>query len=149
MKSELARTTVGLVEFTLRGSGPTVLVCHGTSSDCFSTEVTRPLAEAGFCVLTPSRPGYGRTALAVGRRADEAAQALMALLDALEIEKCSVLALSGGGPTGVALAAGFPSRVTRLILLEAIYVALWFVAAIVITLGWGAAKLTRRPTPVL
>ncbi len=38
----------------------------------------------------------------------------------MKIETCSVVAISGGGPTGLALAAGFPQRVQRLVLLEAV-----------------------------
>jgi pimeloyl-ACP methyl ester carboxylesterase len=120
MKSQIAHTSKGTIEYTLQGKGPTVLVCHGTSSNCFSTDVTAPLVEAGFSVLTPSRPGYGRTPLAVGQTAAEAAQALIALLDKLQIQTCVVVAISGGGPTGVALAAMFPQRVTRLVLAAAI-----------------------------
>ena len=79
-----------------------------------------PLLEAGFAVLTPSRPGYGRTPLDVGRSAPQAAEAMIALLDELSIETCLVEAISGGGPTGVALAANHPERVQRLALVAAI-----------------------------
>jgi pimeloyl-ACP methyl ester carboxylesterase len=120
MKSQIVQTSKGSIEYTLLGSGPVVLVCHGTSSTCFSTDMSVPLVDAGFSVLTPSRPGYGRTPLEVGRSATEAAQALVALLDSLEVQTCSVVAISGGGPTGVALAAEFPQRVTRLVLATAI-----------------------------
>jgi pimeloyl-ACP methyl ester carboxylesterase len=121
VKSQIAQTSRGPVEYTLLGQvGPMVLVCHGTSSDCFSTDVTQPFVEAGFRVLTPSRPGYGRTPLDVGRSAADAAQALIALLDSLKTPTCDVVAISGGGPTGLALAAKFPQRVTRLVLAEAI-----------------------------
>jgi len=120
MQSELARTVNGPVEYTSQGEGPVMLVCHGTSSDCFSTEVMRPLVQSGFRVITPSRPGYGRTPLSVGRSAAEAAQSLVQLLDTLQVRRCAVVATSGGGPTGLALAAGFPERVTRLVLAEAI-----------------------------
>lgn len=120
MKSQIAQTSKGLVEYTLSGSGPVVLVLHGTSQNCFSTTLSAPLVEAGFSVLTPSRPGYGRTPLNVGRSAAQAAEAIVALLDSLGIQTCSAVAISGGGPTGVALAAGFPQRVSRLALIEAI-----------------------------
>src|SRR5690349_3969172 len=119
-KSEIARTARGLVEYTCHGSGPVVLVCHGTSSDCFSLCFTRELVAAGFTVLTPSRPGYGRTPLLVGRTAVEAADALVALLDELHIPDCAVMGISGGGPTAVALAACHPLRVKRLLLLAAL-----------------------------
>jgi pimeloyl-ACP methyl ester carboxylesterase len=120
MKSYIAQTSKGEIEYTLQGSGPVVLVCHGTSSNCFSIEEAGPLVGAGFSVLIPSRPGYGRTPLEAGRSATQAAGALIALLDSLKVPACPVLAISGGGPTGVALAAGFPGRVTRLVLAEAI-----------------------------
>jgi len=120
MRSQIARTSKGPIEYTLTGSGPAVLVCHGTSSSCHSTEMSAPLVDAGFSVLTPSRPGYGRTPLAVGRSAAQGAEGLVALLDDLHIQTCAVVAISGGGPTGVALAAGHPQRVTRLVLAAAI-----------------------------
>jgi pimeloyl-ACP methyl ester carboxylesterase len=97
-----------------------VLHCHGTSSDCFSTDEIKPLVDAGFSVLTPSRPGYGRTPLSTGRTSAQAAEALVALLDCLQVQTCAVVAVSGGGPTGVALAGLYPQRVTRLVLLEAV-----------------------------
>lgn len=120
MKSQIAETSKGPIEYTRLGSGPVVLVCHGTSNDCFSTELAGPLVKAGFSVLTPSRPGYGRTPLTVGRSAAEAAGGVVALLDCLYIQSCAVVAISGGGPTGLALAAGFPERVSRLVLAAAV-----------------------------
>ncbi|HLO33629.1 MAG TPA: alpha/beta hydrolase [Anaerolineales bacterium] len=120
MQSQIANTGMGPIEFTLLGSGPVVFVCHGTSSNCFSVNESAPLLEAGFRVLTPSRPGYGRTPSKVGTSAGQAAEAFIALLDCLEIKTCAIVAISGGGPSGVALAASHPERVSRLALVEAI-----------------------------
>ena len=120
IESKIANTACGPIEYTRLGNGPVVLVCHGTSSNCFSTGGSAPLLEAGFSVLTPSWPGYGRTPLKVGPSAAQAAEALISLLDCLKVETCSVMAISGGGPTGVALAANHPQRVRRLALIEAI-----------------------------
>jgi pimeloyl-ACP methyl ester carboxylesterase len=120
MDSQIAQTKKGLVEYTMRGEGPTVLVCHGVSSNCFSTEVAKPLNNAGFSVLTPSRPGYGRTPASVDKTASDASMSIVALMDVLGIQSCSVIAISDGGPTGLALASHYPQRVNRLILLEAI-----------------------------
>jgi pimeloyl-ACP methyl ester carboxylesterase len=117
---QVAQTSRGPIDYTLRGAGPAVLICHGTSSDCYSTEMTDPLADAGFGVLTPARPGYGRTPLSAGRTAAQAAEALVMLLDCCQVRTCAVVAISGGGPTGIALAAGFPDRVTRLVLAAAV-----------------------------
>ena len=120
MESQIAVTSKGRIEYTLLGSGPVILVCHGTSSNCFSTAGDTPLVDDGFSVLTPSRPGYGRTPLEVGPTAALAAEAFIALLDGLGIQTCVVMAISGGGPTGLALAAFHPARVTRLVMIEAI-----------------------------
>ncbi len=120
MNSQIALTPKGPIEYTLMGSGPVVLVSHGTSSNCYSTAGSEFLATAGFSVLTPSRPGYGRTPPQVGRSADLTADALVALLDTLQVQTCSVLAISGGGPTGIAMAARYPQRVKKLILAAAV-----------------------------
>ena len=120
MKSQIAPTSKGPVEYMRMESGPVVLICHGTSEDCHSTGGLDSLAKAGFSLLTPSRPGYGRTPLEVGRSSKQAAEVLIALLDCLDINTCSVIAVSGGGPTGIALAAKFPERVERLVLMAAV-----------------------------
>ncbi len=78
------------------------------------------MTQAGFSLLTPSRPGYGRTPLDVGRSSEQAAEAFIALLDCLNISTCSVIAVSGGGPTGISLAASFPQRIERLVLMAAV-----------------------------
>jgi pimeloyl-ACP methyl ester carboxylesterase len=95
------------------------LVCHGTSENCHSGSALAPLLNASFSILTISRPEYGRTPLSVGRSNTEAADALVALLDQLEIPQCSVIAISGGGPTGIALAANYPEWVKGLVLIAA------------------------------
>lgn len=120
MKSQIAQTSKGPVEYTLLGNGPVLLISHGTSENCHSHHSFESLVEAGFSVLTPSRPGYGRTPLSAGRSSTEAAEALVALLDTLKIKTCSVIAVSGGGPTGIATAAQFPQRVQSLVLMAAI-----------------------------
>ncbi len=120
MKSQIAHTKSGPIEYTLLGNGPVVLACHGTSQDCHSTHELGQLTQAGFSLLTPSRPGYGHTPLDVGRSSTQAAEALIALLDCLAIQSCSVIAISGGGPTGIALAARFPQRIERLVLWAAV-----------------------------
>ncbi len=120
VESRIAQTACGPIEYTLLGEGPVILVSHGTSSDCFSSAGSGPLLEAGFSVLTPSRPGYGRTPLKVGLSAGQAAEAMIALLDSLKIETCAVKAISGGGPMGLALAANHPERAGRLALVAAI-----------------------------
>lgn len=52
------------------------------------------LAENGFSVLTPSRPGYDSTSSDVGKSTQEAADALAALLDRLQIAIVDVIGIS-------------------------------------------------------
>ena len=120
MKSEIAQTSKGPVEYTLLGNGPVVLACHGTSSDCFSTDLAKPLVESGFSVTDALTPGLWAHAAGGRTSAARAAEALAALLDSLDMKTCSAIAISGGGPTGITLAAGYPERVGRLVLAAAI-----------------------------
>ena len=120
MISDIAQTSRGPIEYIWMGKGPVLLVCHGTSQDCHSILGFESFIEQGFSLLLPSRPGYGKTPLDTGRSNTQAAEALIALLDALNIPTCSVIAVSGGGPTGIALAANFPERITHLVLMAAV-----------------------------
>jgi len=78
------------------------------------------LAEHGFSVLTPSRPGYDSTPSEVGKSAQAAADALAALLDTLQISTVDVIGISAAGPTALAFVQQHPSRVRKLILESAV-----------------------------
>jgi pimeloyl-ACP methyl ester carboxylesterase len=120
MRSQHILTPDGSMEYTLHGSGPVVLICHGTSSDCHTDCFLDSLVEAGFTVLSPSRPGYGRTDLSTGISAAQAASSILNLLDQLNISSCNVIGISGGAPTAIALANKFPDRVRKLVLASAV-----------------------------
>lgn len=64
-------------------------------------------------MVEPSRPGYDRTPAWVGRSAQEAADALAALLDRLAIADVAVVAISAAGHTAIELARRHPNRVRR------------------------------------
>jgi len=78
------------------------------------------LTEHGFSVLTPSRPGYDSTPSSVGSSAQAAADALVALLDALQIMAVDVIGISAAGPTALAFAQRHPNRIRKLILESAV-----------------------------
>jgi len=116
----VAQTKAGPIEYTLLGQGPVVLRLTGSMDDCESSGGNEALLAAGFSILTPSRPGYGKTPLSAGRTAPEAAEAMAALMDKLGISNANVIAESSGGPTAIYLAARYPERIHKLVLEEAI-----------------------------
>ena len=118
--SHVARTYKGQIEYVTKGDGKTCLVLHGGHSNCFEIFGTEEILAAGMSALVPSRPGYGKTPASVGKSASEAAEAMVALLDQLSLDKVSVLAISAGGPTALHLAAQYPKRVEKLVLESAV-----------------------------
>ena len=117
---EIVPTSSGTIEYTLQGTGPVILRLTGMSEDCEASMGNEALLAAGYSILTPSRPGYGKTPASVGGTAAEAADAMAALLDALGIVRVAVIAVSGGGPTAIHLAARHPDKVGNLVLEEAV-----------------------------
>jgi len=113
----VVRTARGPIEVAIAGSGPCVLVIHGTPGSwrqCFS------LAEDfsdHYTVVAPSRPGYGTTPVATGRTYDQQADAYAALLDALGIDRVAIVGASGGAPSSIAFAERFPARTAALALI--------------------------------
>lgn len=116
MPQTIAKTAKGPIEYRLEGSGPTVMVLNGGHCSRESRLSHEQLTAEGFSVLTPSRPGYDDTPPDVGRTAQEAADALAALLDALQIPMADVIGISAAGPTALAFAQRHPRRTRKLIL---------------------------------
>ena len=116
--SQVVETSVGLVEYVLKGeSGPVTLFLHGMPGGYNQAPA---LQREGTRLLAPSRPGYLGTPLEVGATPEEQARAYEALIDALGIDRVMVMGASGGGPSAVAFAAMYPERTEGLILLEAV-----------------------------
>ena len=120
MPHTVAKTTKGLIEYRLEGSGPTVMVLNGGHCSRETRLSHEQLAAVGYSVLTPSRPGYDETPPDVGRTAQAAADALAALLDTLRISAAVVIGISAAGPTALAFAQRHPTRTHGLILESAV-----------------------------
>src|SRR5277367_656622 len=121
--STVVQTAKGPIEYAEIGHGPSVLLTHGDPGgyDQVYQVVKLEGAEHGVSrYIIPSRPGYLRTPLSVGKTPKEQAQAFAALLDALKIEKVAVIGASGGGPSAIEFAALYPDRCNALILEEAV-----------------------------
>ena len=116
-ESEIFETSLGPIEYRLRGNeGPVILFIHGTPGGHDQTMSHTD----NYRVLTPSRPGYLRTPLSVGKTPVEQANAFIELLDGLNIDKVIAVGVSGGGPSSMEFAAAYPDRTLGLIALEAV-----------------------------
>jgi pimeloyl-ACP methyl ester carboxylesterase len=116
--SRLLRTSVGPIEYAERGSGPAVLVVHGSGGGFDQgMEFAEPLAQRGFRAVAPSRFGYLRTVLPADGSPEAQADAHAALLDALGISTAAVIGVSAGAPSAMQFALRFPHRCGALVLL--------------------------------
>jgi pimeloyl-ACP methyl ester carboxylesterase len=110
-------TRWGQVEYAEEGSGPPVLVVHGIYQHCVSgLESLRGLLP-GRRVIAPSRFGYLGSSLPPNASVADQADAFVALLDALGIDRIDVVAESAGTPSALQLALRHPDRVQRLAVL--------------------------------
>lgn len=155
MPHQIANTAKGPIEYRLEGRGPTVLVLNGGHCSRNTRLSHERLAEHGCSVLTPSRPGYDDTPSYVGVTAPEAADALAALLDALNIPTADVIGISAAGPTALEFARRHPGKIRKLVLESAVATAwdertkkgarLLFGRTEKIT--WGLARLALKLAP--
>ena len=115
-------TPLGEVGAVDTGEGPPVLFVHGSPGGSDQGALMgRFLVDAGFRVIAPSRPGYLGTPLEDGDGTPQRTAALlMALLDALNIDRCGVMCWSGGGPSAYLVAADHPDRVSSLVACAAV-----------------------------
>ncbi|GAA2142015.1 alpha/beta fold hydrolase [Actinomadura napierensis] len=118
----VADTSRGPVEYRLERRGPsTVLVLHGGHMRAGLRLGEEVFADAGYSVLAPSRPGYGRTPLGTGTSPAGFADAVADLCAGLGIGRlAAVVGQSAGGPTAVMLASRHPDLVERLVLQSAV-----------------------------
>ncbi len=118
----VAHLDAGPVEYRWEQRGDaTVVVFHGGHVRAGLAVGEDVFAEAGYTILAPSRPGYGRTPLSTGTTVTGFADVTRTLCAHLGITKvAAVIGTSGGGPTAVAMAARHPHLVERLILQSAV-----------------------------
>jgi pimeloyl-ACP methyl ester carboxylesterase len=121
--SKIASTARGPVEYAEYGSGPPVLLFHGTPGgydQALGVLKASHAEQTGLHYIIPSRPGYLRTPLSVGSTPAEQAAAMAALLDRLQIRRVAVIGTSGGGPSALQFALLYPGRCSALVLQEAV-----------------------------
>jgi pimeloyl-ACP methyl ester carboxylesterase len=109
------------------GLGYSFVFFVGGHTNCKETIFHKGIDPSKFCFVTPSRPGYGLTPLTVQNKTPRGTSDLIiALLDELKIPKTIVVGISAGGLTALEIAANYPDRVEKLILMSAV-TKKWFV----------------------
>ena len=117
LASRVVTTRRGRTEVATVGEqGPAVLVVHGTPGDWRQARALASDLSGDHRLILPSRPGYGRTPLRVGRTPSDQADVYTALLEVLEIDRCVAVGISGGGPSSYAFAAEHGARCSGLVL---------------------------------
>jgi pimeloyl-ACP methyl ester carboxylesterase len=97
------------------GHGPAVVLLHGQPGSGEDWVRVADLLEGSFTLVAPDRPGYGRTGGAATGFAGNA-QAVVELLDRLELDRFIAVGHSWGGGVALALAELQPERVAGLVL---------------------------------
>ncbi len=113
------------VHYKTYGEGkPTFILLHGFGASLFSwREVTEPLAEFGT-VIAYDRPAFGLTERPMEWEGespysqDSQVELVIGLMDALGIEKATLVGNSAGGTVSMLTALKYPERVTSLILVD-------------------------------
>jgi len=101
--------------------GPVVILLHGSPYDIYAfVDVAPLLAQAGFRVIAPWLRGYGTTrflSAETPRNGQQGALAtdIIALMDALKIDKAVVAGFDWGARTADIVAAIWPERVKALV----------------------------------
>jgi pimeloyl-ACP methyl ester carboxylesterase len=118
---ELRRVTLPsgvTLEVTEAGGGPAVLFLHGITDSWRSFELLLPLLPDDLRLVMPSQRGHGGSDKPRGGYTiDQLAADAAALLDALGIERATVVGHSMGSQVAQTLAAAEPERVERLVLI--------------------------------
>jgi len=114
----IAKTSQGPIEYAELGHGSPVLLIHGAGGGFDQgLEFAAGLVEKGFRVIAMSRFGYLGTPMPHNASAAAQADAHDALLQALHIDRATVIGASAGAPSAMQLAIRHPQRVAALVLL--------------------------------
>jgi pimeloyl-ACP methyl ester carboxylesterase len=94
-------------------NGQPVMYFHGWPGSRLEAElVDRAANKAGALIIAVDRPGMGGSDFQRGRRILDWADDVVALADALRVERFAVLGFSGGGPYALACAHAVPERLS-------------------------------------
>lgn len=119
MPDGFVKTALGRIHYLHAGRGPALLLLHGNGSSAYQyEEVMAPLAERRH-VYAWDMPGHGDSdPLPRHYTIGDYADAAIAFMDALGIDRASVLGAGIGGTIALDLGARHAARVERLVAVE-------------------------------
>jgi pimeloyl-ACP methyl ester carboxylesterase len=119
LRFRTVRTKAGRLSVLQAGSGPPVVAIHGLGATKASFLPTVAALAGRFTVTALDLPGFGDSDKPVGAPYDARffARSVVALLDALEVERVHVIGNSLGGRVALEVGLRAPERVGRLALL--------------------------------
>jgi pimeloyl-ACP methyl ester carboxylesterase len=116
-RSRVIESPFGAIEYADEGSGPAVLVVHGSGGGFDQAlAISAPLPRRLFRVIAPSRFGYLMSSMPNAASPEMQADALAWLMRALGIERAVVLGGSAGALCAVQLALRHPALCRGLVL---------------------------------
>jgi pimeloyl-ACP methyl ester carboxylesterase len=117
----MIETKFGRIEYGDAGQGAPVLLIHGAGGGYDQGLLFGDLFLAeGFRLIAPSRFGYLKSPVPEDSSLEAQADAFASLLDALNIDRVTVVAISAGGLTGLTFARRYPERTAALVMIAAV-----------------------------
>lgn len=113
---EAIETGFGTVEYTDTGDGPVLLVSHGIFHGCDGGQRAARDVVTGHRVIAPSRFGYLGSSMPENATAADQADAFVALLDHLGVEKAHIMGISAGTSAAVQMALRHPDRLRSIVI---------------------------------
>jgi pimeloyl-ACP methyl ester carboxylesterase len=109
------------IHYKRSGTGPTVVLLHGSASSLYGVEAVAQRLYGSFEVIRPDLPGFGVTGPRPDRdyRVATYAGTLARFLDTIGVQRCAVVGNSLGGNIAWNLALDHPEQLTGLVLINA------------------------------